>query len=249
MIHSRSFMLSVLLLAASLSENSLHAQEAVLLNQESSRSLVMNSQPTAIFDGHPLSWVKLKLRHASENYSNGHIGSVKDDLEQVKHWLDQADKNADKKMLQEINALRLQVDELYNAMQESPEKQQNILARLWHRSVVLFEREMDHILRSWNEVESANLTMKSLIDAKMHFYYAEYDFFEKHDSRAVIEELDKSLYYIDDAYQTASPAVQKQITKIREDIATLQLRGGSASRQHYDDTLSTLRYLSNNLLQ
>lgn len=237
------FVLFILSLLAS----KLHAQEPVLIDQGSAETLVSNRRPGVIFDGHPLSWVKLKLRHAAENYTNGHIQSAKVDLGQVAHWLDQADEHADPKMRLEINKLHLQVNELYNSMGASSEEQQNILARLWHRSVVLFEREMDHLLHSWNEVESANTTMKSLIDAKMHFYYAEYDFFEKHDSKAVIEELDKSLHYIDKAYKTASPAVKKQIMKIRKDIVTLQLKGGLASRQHYDDTLSALRYLSNHL--
>lgn len=248
MIQLQSFILSIVLMISFIWGNS-YAHEPVLINQGASNTLAGDRYPEVIFDGHPLSWVKLKLRHAAENYSNGHLQFVKEDLEQVTHWLDLADEHMDPKMRQEINKLRLQVRELYNAMNDASEEQQNILARLWHRSVVLLEREMDRLSHSWNEVESANSTMKSLIDAKMHFYYAEYDLFEKHNTTAVIEELDKSLYYIDKAYQTASPAVKKQIMKIRKDITTLQLKGGLASKQHYDDTLSTLRYLSNNLLQ
>lgn len=170
---------------------------------------------------HPLAMGSDMLNQAYTNYSAGNIDLASKNLADAKKWLQAHNFSRDEKTRSEVAKL---VDEIYQLQEKinHPSKQdEGAIARLWHRSTSLVGREIDHLKKSWQKTSAANRTYKLLLDARLHFNYAEHELFVSHDKDKANTEISKVLTYLDEAAKIAIPKIHEQIASIKTDIIKL----------------------------
>ena len=169
----------------------------------------------------PTTKARARLQNAYRLYKKGDIAAAKKDLEEANRWLQKAveegrtAKEQNRQLADEIQALSGQLT-------SDSEHQQNAIVRFWHRSTALVAREMEDIIHRYSTLATAEKTLRPLLDAKMHLFYAEHDLFGNHNAKLAAYELDKVLGYLDDAAEEARPEIKERIDQIKRSIEALK---------------------------
>ena len=169
----------------------------------------------SVIDKHPLAIAQQQLKQAHEYYKKGEIDQVEKSLQAASQSLQGHQKN------KAAAALASEIKQLQEKISQSSDSHESTISRLWHRSSALVAREIEHATKSWNDSSTANEILKYLIDARMHFSYAEHDLFENHDAEKANEDIKNTLAYLDKANAIANPQMREMITVLKKEIQHL----------------------------
>jgi len=171
----------------------------------------------------PLEEARISLGRAFDEYSNGDTDSARRYLGQATESLSKAAKASNtEKAKQEAHELAQEIDEFSQKLDTEADGQESDLSRYWHRVTSIIKRETDQLIHGYTELYNIDITMRHLLDAKMHFFNAEHDLFSSHDVEEAIDELDKTLIYLDKASQDAKPPIKGKIDSLSEDVKLLR---------------------------
>lgn len=162
------------------------------------------------------------LSTAFENYNKGNVTTARKNLKQASEWLNKAiEHSKSDKVKTEAEKLSIEIEKFRSTLKNSSKKQQNSMARFWHRATSLIKRESEHIIHSYTESQNDNITLKYILNAKMNFYVADHDLFVSHDSKDSEKELNESLRNLTKADEIARPDIKIFIQKLMTNIKTL----------------------------
>jgi hypothetical protein len=170
---------------------------------------------------HPLAMAHQQIEQANKDYNNGDMDAVQKDLNAASKWLQNPELSKNIKTKEEAIKLHQEIQALQEKINHAPEEHEGIISRLWHRSTALIEHEIQHASKDWNDRSIANQTLKYLIDARLHFHYAEHDLFISHDIENASAEIKDTISYLDEASNVAPAKVKEQIVAIKKEIQTL----------------------------
>ncbi len=197
------------------------------------------SHSVTVDSNHPLAMAHQELKRAHEDFNKGDIESVQKELNVASKWLQQPGLSDNMKTMDEVATLVQEIQELQLKISQSSDHEGTI-ARFWHRSSTLIDHEIQHITKSWNDVSTANKTIKYLLNAKLHFNYAEHELFAAHESGDAKKQLSYAITYLDEADKVAVPHVRQQIAIIKKDIQELANSHTNAhEQQNVIDVLNT----------
>lgn len=161
-----------------------------------------------------------QLGLAFEQYNDGDITASKQSLRKASDWLNKAVTHSEYDTINtEAEKLASEIDSFRLTLSQSSEI--NDISRFWHQATSLILRESEQLIHSYISTSNDNTTLKHLLDAKMHFFLAEHDFFVSHDSKDAVQELNDSLEYLAQADAIAKPKVEARINKLIDNIKVL----------------------------
>jgi hypothetical protein len=170
---------------------------------------------------HPMLLAQKNLEQAQKNFKLGDIEAVKQNLQEAKIWLENSQSSKNAKSNEEAKKLANEIAGLEKQLSNSTDQNESTLSRLWHRSTALVEHELQLVSKHWSEASIANQAYKHILDARLHFNYAEHELFVSHDSENARHEIKQTLDYLEKAKKAANPAVSKQIELIHNEIDAL----------------------------
>lgn len=170
---------------------------------------------------HPLAMAHQQLEQARQQYSKGDVEAVRKSLEAANKLLQDPKMSKDTKTINEVTELAKEIQQLQASINHPSDEHESAITRLWHRSSALVEREIEHVKKSWKDSSTANTTLKHLLDARLHFSYAENELFRSHNVEKANEELNKTVAYLDKADEVAIPRVREKIASLKKDIQQL----------------------------
>jgi hypothetical protein len=201
--------------------------------------------PVSIEANHPLAMAHQTLEHAKKSYNKGDIGAVQQDLDAASKWLQDPGLSNNTKAKDEAITLANEIEALQKEVSRPSDEHEGTIARIWHRTTALVEHEIQHVRKSWTDTSTANKTMKHLLDAKLHFTYAEHDLFVAHNRDKANKEISRTITYLDDAEKVAIPRIQEQIAALKNDMQTLANSRIYASEQ--ERIINVLTQASNSI--
>ena len=201
--------------------------------------------PVSIEANHPLAMAHQTLEHAKKSYNKGDIGAVQQDLDAASKWLQDPGLSNNTKAKDEAITLANEIEALQKEISHPSDEHEGTIARIWHRTTALVEHEIQHVRKSWTDTSTANKTMKHLLDAKLHFTYAEHDLFVAHNRDKANKEISRTITYLDDAEKVAIPRIQEQIAALKNDMQTLANSRIYASEQ--ERIINVLTQASNSI--
>ena len=237
----KAFLIGSGLLAASLTVFFFVSGQAVSENSASA------SHSVSVESNHPLAMAHQELKQAHENFKKGDIDTVQKELDAASKWLQQPGLSDNTKTKDEAAALVQEIQQLQQKISHPSDQHEGAIARIWHRSSALVEHEIQHMTKSWSDVSTANKTIKYLLNAKLHFNYAEHDLFADHDSDNANKELSYTITYLDEADKVAIPRIRQQISVIKKDIQALASSHANAHEQQ--DIINALDMASASIRQ
>lgn len=186
------------------------------------------------------------LRGAAKNYHDEYYSAAKADLAQASEWLQRASKNADKKSRKEAQKLARDINALKDRLGTETDSHAHTFGDFLHRNAVLIEREAEDLWLRYKQQQSANTTLRKLLDAKTHLYYAEYNFGEGRDVGIAGKELAAADRYLEEALSEADPPVRERINQLREQVRALKENLGGDHEQalaRYEQAMANLMQL------
>ena len=201
--------------------------------------------PVSIEANHPLAMAHQTLEHAKKSYNKGDIGAVQQDLDAASKWLQDPVLSNNTKAKDEAITLANEIEALQKEVSRPSDEHEGLSPRIWHRTTALVEHEIQHVRKSWTDTSTANKTMKHLLDAKLHFTYAEHDLFVAHNRDKANKEISRTITYLDDAEKVAIPRIQEQIAALKNDMQTLANSRIYASEQ--ERIINVLTQASNSI--
>lgn len=199
-------------------------------------------------DTSALNVARLKLESAVSSYKKGDMVTTKHDLEVAIEWLNRAAQTSKtEKSREESRKLGVEIDAFKAKLNQSSAEHENGLTRFWHQSIAIIEREIDQLTHSYSELLVSEKSLKYLLDAKMHLFYASHDLFVSHSDEASVRELDNVLDYLDEASQVSKPPIQEKIISLRKEIYVLreQIKGSQDAWRNNDVTLFLNKAIDN----
>ena len=205
----------------------LAAQEALTRNQPAAadKNLVAaeeSIQFITLGGSAPLVSARTHLSRAAKNYHDEYFAAARADLAQASEWLRRAGKDADEKGRKEAQKLAAKIDALKDKLDTEADDHTHTLGNFLHRSAVLIEREAEDLWLRYKQQRSANKTLRKLLDAKMHLFYAEYDLSLGRDTDVVRNELESTDRYLEEALSEAGPPVRERINQLRKEVHALE---------------------------
>jgi hypothetical protein len=205
----------------------LAAQEALTRNQPAAadKNLVAaeeSIQFITLGGGTALVGARTHLRRATKNYRDQYYAAAKADLAQASEWLRRAGKDTDEKGRKEAQELATKIDALKDKLDTEADDHTHTLGNFLHRSAVLIQREAEDLWLRYKQQRSANKTLRKLLDAKMHLFYAEYDLSLGRDTDVVRNELESTDRYLEEALSEAGPPVRERINQLRKEVHALE---------------------------
>ncbi|RUM94359.1 MAG: hypothetical protein DSZ28_03605 [Thiothrix sp.] len=197
------------------------SSNAVSDDNSGSAQMVSTPSPVSVEANHPLAMAHQKLDHAKENYSKGDIDAVQQDLEAASKWLKDPRLSNNTKAKDEAVILANEIQALQEEISHPSDEHEGTIARIWHRTTALVQHEIQHVKKSWSDTSTANKTMKHLLDAKLHFTYAEHDLFVAHNREKANKEISRTIIFLDEAEKVAIPRIREQIATIKNDMQIL----------------------------
>jgi len=197
---------------------------AVSADQNTSLEVNSKNDDAVIQLKYPISKAQQSLEHAQQNYKQGDLVSVKQNLQEAKKWLESSQISENTKRNSEAKKLASEIVELENQLSGSTDENESTLSRLWHRSTALVEHELQSVNKRWNEASSASESYKYILDARLHFDYAEHELFVSHDNENAKEEIKLTLDYLEQAKQVANPSAVNKIDQLQKEIGVLNNR-------------------------
>ncbi|WP_299875032.1 hypothetical protein [uncultured Cocleimonas sp.] len=186
-------------------------------NQEANSLSIDASSPVS----HPISKAQQSLEQAQQHYQQGDLESVKQNLQEAKKWLDSSQIGKNAKSNSEAKKLSAEIAELEMQLSNATDENESTLSRLWHRSTALVEHELQSMKEQWNEASSASESYKYILDARLHFDYAEHELFVSHDNENAKEEIKLTLSYLEEAKKVANPSAVNKIHQLQKEIGAL----------------------------
>ena len=211
------------------------------VSADQNTSLEANSQndDTAVQAKYPISKAQQSLERAQQNYKQDDLESVKQNLQEAKKWLESSQISENAKSNSEAKKLASEIAELENQLSGSTDENESTLSRLWHRSTALVEHELQSVNKRWTEASSANESYKYILDARLHFDYAEHELFVSQDSENAKEEIKLALDYLEEAKKVANPSAVNKIDQLQKEIGTLiNSKPAQAEKQKLTDLLN-----------
>ncbi len=221
----KAFLIGSGLLAAFLAVLFFVSGQAVSENSASA------SHSVSVDSNHPLAMAHQELKQAHEDFKKGDIDRVQKELNAAGKWLQQPGLSDNTKTKDEAAALVQEIQALQQKISHPSVEHEGAIARIWHRSSALVNHEIQHMTKSWSDVSTANKTIKYLLNAKLHFNYAEHDLFADHDSDNANKELSYTITYLDEADKVAVPRIRQQIAVIKKEIQALANSHANAHEQ------------------
>lgn len=177
-----------------------------------------------------------QLSIAFDKYNDGDITASKQSLRRASDWLNKAvtHSKSDKVKI-EAQKLASEIDSFRLTLNHSSE--QNDIARFWHQATSLIKRETELLIHSYITSLNDNITLRHLLDAKMHFYTADHDLFVSHDLGDAKQELNDSLKYLNQAVAIARPELKTGINNLTNNLKTLISLTESSNEPWKNDTL------------
>ena len=174
-------------------------------------------------EGNFLDKARVKLGYAFDAYRKGDIDTTRVNLKAATEWLHKAEQSSSSETARdEASNLAAEIEKFKVKLNDASEKEENSLARFWHRATSIMKRETDQLINDYIELSISEKTLKPLLDAKMHLFTAEHDLFVSHDAEDAGEELGDTLEYLVEASQIARPAIQQRIISLSGDIKFLR---------------------------
>jgi hypothetical protein len=229
----------------------LEAQEALSRNQPAAadKNLVAaeeSIQFITLGGSAPLVSARTHLNHAAKNYHDEYFAAARADLVQASEWLRRAGKDANEKSRKEAQKLVAEIDALKDKLDTGAEDHTHTLSSFLHRSVVLIEREAEDLWWRYKRQRAENQTLRSLLDAKMHLFYAEHDLAKGRATDAIRNELKSTDSYLEEALSEADPPMRERINQLRKEVHALEEELGGDREQakaRYEQTMADLRQL------
>lgn len=226
----------------------LAAQEALTRNQPAAadKNLVAaeeSIQFITLGGSAPLVSARTHLRRAARNYRDEYFAAARADLAQASEWLRRAGKDADEKTRKEAQELATKIDALKDKLDTEADDHTHTLGNFLHRSAVLIEREAEDLWLRYKQQRSANKTLRKLLDAKTHLFYAEYDLSLGRDTDVVRGELESADRYLEEAMNEAAPPVRERINQLRKEVHALEEDPGGDREQvraRYEQAMADL---------
>ena len=190
---------------------------------------------------------RTQLDIANDDYTKGNIDSAKRHLQHANDWLDRAVEHSQSEVVKTaVTKLATEIKNFRSTLNKSSEKHQ--LARFWHQTTSLIQRESEHLIHSYTETSRRNQSLKHLLDAKMHFYTAEYDLFFSHNSDDAGNELRQSVEYLNQAESLAESESKQIVNNLIQSInEIISLSESSKITRKQDVLIQTLDNVVDNL--
>ena len=223
-----SIVLAVIMAAASMPAHTLEAVPGA----------PPQSSQTGTTEETALSAARLQLEHAFIAYQQGDTAATEEHLKAATEWLNKAAQSSKTdKARAEARQLAGEIDSFKKNVHQTSRQDENSLARFWHRATSIIKRETDQLIHSYAELSNTAQVLKHLLDAKLHLFTVEHDLFVSHNEVAATEELDRTLAYLDEAAQTASPAIRDKVLALSSDIQSLKARTNTSTGSWKKDTV------------
>ena len=223
--HIKSCLLAITLTLALFNTNEAVSENTTLSQTNST------SHPVSVEANHPLAMAHQKLEQAYDDYKEGNIDAVQNDLNAASKWLQDPEIGNNTITRDEAAKLADEIQSLQQKIKHPSDKHEAALTRIWHRTSALVRYEIQQMERSWSENSTANKTLKHLLGAKLHLNYAEHELFDSHETEKANRDLNKAITYLDDAYNIATPGVREKIASIKKDMQMLANSHISTSEQ------------------
>ncbi len=229
----------------------LAAQEALARNRSAAadKNLVVaeeSIQFITLGGSAPLVSARTHLSRAAKNYADEYYAAAGADLEQASEWLRRAGKDADEKSRKEAQKLAAEIEALKDKLDNEADDYTHTLNNFLHRSAALIEREAESLWLRYKRQQIANQTLRKLLDAKTHLYYAEHDLAKGRGTDAIRKELESTDRYLEEALSKAEPPMRERISQLREEIHALEEdlgRDREQDRARYERTMADLVHL------
>jgi len=194
----------------------------------------------------PLVSARTHLSRAAKNYHDEYFAAAKADLAQAGEWLRRAGKDVDEKGRKEAQKLAADIDTLKDKIDTEADDHLHTLGNFLHRSAVLIEREAEDLWLRYKRQQAENRTLRKLLDAKMHLFYAEHDLAKGRDADAIRKELKFTDRYLEEALSEAEPPERERISELRKEVRALEADLNGDSKQaiiRYEQAMVDLRQL------
>jgi len=189
---------------------------------------------------------RVHLRHAEKSYTEKAYAATAADLARASEWLQRSGKSAGEKTREEARKLAAEIDAMKDRLSAEAGDQGHTLSGFLHRSLALVEREAEDLWLRYEKQQAANKTLRKLLDAKTHLFYAEHELTGGGDNESIKEDLESADRYLEDALEEAEPSVREGISKLRVEIHALE-EGLDGDRQqaivHYQTIMDDLFHL------
>ena len=181
---------------------------------------------------HPLAMAHQQLKQAHENYNKGDIKAVQQNLAASSKWLQDPEISRDTKTKNEVAELVNDIHQLQEKINHPSDQHESTITQLWHRSSALVGREIKQLTNSWSETSTTNKTMSKLLDARLHFIYAEHELFNSHNADKTNKEINKTIAYLDEAEKITTPQSREKIAALKKDIQMLPDKYANKTEEH-----------------
>lgn len=135
---------------------------------------------------------------------------------------------------------------LKDKLDDDADDHTHTLSNLLHRSAVLIEREAEDLWLRYKRQRAVNETLRKLLDAKTHLYYAEHNLVRGRNSDTVKKELESADHYLEESLSEAEPPMRDQILQLRKEVHALQEdidADREQARARYEQTMADLVHL------
>jgi hypothetical protein len=190
-----------------------------------------------------LAGARTHLIRAAKNYADEYYAAAREDLAQASEWLRRAGAAGDEKSRQEARKLAAEIDALKGKLEAEADDHSSTLGGFLHRNWVLIEREAQDLWLRYKRQQAANHSLRKLLDARTHLYYAEHDLAKGRNTDIIKKELESTDRYLEEALSGAEPALRERISQLRDEIAGLENGLGGDTKQtgaRYDKAMIEL---------
>jgi hypothetical protein len=194
----------------------------------------------------PLVSARTHLGRAAKNYADEYYAAARADLAQASKWLRRAGKDADEKSRKEAQKLAAEIEAVNNKLDNDADDHTHTLGNFLHRSAALIEWEAEDLWLRYKRQRAANKTLRKLLDAKTHLYYAEHDLARGQDSDTIRKELESADRYLEESLSEAESPVRERISQLRKEVHALEgdLDGDrEQARGRFEQTMADLLQL------
>jgi len=200
----------------------------------------------AVMGSTPLARARDDLHKAAGNYREKHYAAARDDLARAGSWLRLAGERSLDKGRQGAQQLAKEIDALETKIEQETDNQAHTLGGFIHRSLALIEHEAEGMWLRYKQQQASNQTLRKLIDAKLHLFYAGHELQRGIDNAAIRKELRSTDDYLEEALEEARPEIRKRVTQVRAEVAAIDA-GLDGDREdakvRYEETMADLRRL------
>ncbi|MFQ5642607.1 MAG: YfdX family protein [Thiogranum sp.] len=202
----------------------------------------------AVLGSTPLARARDDLHSAADNYLEKHYAAARADLARAGSWLRLASERSAEKGKQGAQQLADEIEALGKRIEQETGNRAHTLGGFIHRSLALIEHEAESMWLRYRQQQAINKTLRGLIDAKLHLFYAGHELESDHDDALMRarEELRRADRYLGEALQEAQPEIRERITAVRVEIAAMEagLDGDREdAKARYEETMADLRRL------